>query len=88
MTRQEIHDRVRDWNGLVAVTDRVAYVRDDGQRVAVRTRARAQVLGDLTPAVWLDGVCGSVSLDRVAALIHGIDPVGPSEKSRTSADPS
>ena len=56
---------VERWNHRVKVGAPVTYRRDDGTKVETKTRSPAEVLGNHTPVIWLDGIHGCVALDRV-----------------------
>lgn len=57
--------KVGIWNRHHPVGTPCVYTNDLGVETASRTRSEAMVLGGHTAVVWIDGVSGCVSLDRV-----------------------
>lgn len=53
------------WNAANPVGTRVVLRKDLGTEVNTRTRSVAEVLSGHSAVVWLEGVTGCYSLDRV-----------------------
>ena len=53
------------FNKLHPVGSTVTYVDDSGEPVITNVKHPAEVMGSHTPVVWLKGVSGAYSLDRV-----------------------
>lgn len=53
------------WNSVYPVGTSVDYRRDDGSTFATKTRTEASVLSGHTAVVWVDGIAGCVSLERI-----------------------
>ena len=59
-------ERVAAFNAKVIVGGEVNVVLESGEVLRTRTRSRAQVLATGEPAVWLEGLTGSFTLDVVS----------------------
>jgi hypothetical protein len=61
---------VDGWNGHVEVGAPVRYWRGarEGEGLLGRTRSTAQLLGDHTPVVWIEGCSGCIALTHVELL--------------------
>lgn len=58
------------WNDENPPGTAVIVVKDDGTRSNMKTTSLAVVLGGHTPVVWLDGISGCYSLDRVVGKVE------------------
>jgi hypothetical protein len=59
--------KVRVFNQRHPVGSSVAIIKDDGEVVETTIVRRADILSGLVPVVWLDGITGAYSFDRVVA---------------------
>ncbi len=58
--------QVNDWNSAHPLPGVPVIVKlDDGSEKATRTQSEAQILGDHSAVIWLDGISGCYALDRV-----------------------
>lgn len=58
---------VKKWTGIPVGTA-VRVTMDDGTARNTKTRSAAQMLGDHTAVIWLDGITGCYALERVRVL--------------------
>lgn len=42
--------------------------KDDGITVDTKTRSEAELLGEHTPVIWVEGIAGAYALDRCKPL--------------------
>jgi hypothetical protein len=69
VTRSErLQKTVDEFNARTKLGDRVTVRRDDGTVMITRTRSIAHLLGFHTPVIWLEGISGAYSLDRVSPI--------------------
>ncbi len=59
---------VKEWNKLHGIGCKVEVTRDLGETQQTTTRSEAQMLGDHTAVIWLDGISGCYALERVKAI--------------------
>lgn len=58
--------QVADWNTAHPLPGVPVIVKlDDGTERATRTQSEAQILGGHSAVIWLDGISGAYSLNRV-----------------------
>jgi hypothetical protein len=60
---------VDKWNAKWPVGKSVLVKRDDGSITLTRSRSRAQLLGGHTAVIWVEGIAGAYSLERVEAVL-------------------
>jgi glutaredoxin len=60
--------RVNSWNKRVSVGDKVIVHLDSGKERETTTRSKAQLLANKVPVIWLNGIHGCYSLDRVERI--------------------
>ena len=53
------------WNSENPPGTAVIVIKDDGTHIHTKTTSQAELLGGHTPVVWLDGISGCYSLNRV-----------------------
>ena len=56
---------VADWNRANAVGANVIVTKDDGTEFPTITKTQAQLMGGHSAVIWLEGISGAYSLDRV-----------------------
>lgn len=59
--------QVENWNLKHQVGTDVTVRKDSGEVVVTKTRSQAQVLSGHSAVIWLEGIAGCYSLDRVEA---------------------
>jgi len=70
----QLRTRVDAWNEANRIGTPVEYRRDNGSIMRTATRTRAEVLGDHTAIIWLEGVTGSTDLEWRDARTASRDP--------------
>jgi len=64
-TPKRVEAKVERWNRRYPVGTPVIVQRDNGDLYTTRTRSEASLLPSGTAVIWVDGISGCYSLDRV-----------------------
>lgn len=59
---------VANWNRHFPPGTAVQVRKDDGITVDTKTRSEAELLGEHTPVIWVEGIAGAYALDRCKPL--------------------
>jgi hypothetical protein len=68
---RRLERQVKEWNRDCPVGTPVTVSRDDGSEFETKTRSAARVLSGHTAVIWVDGIAGCYSLDRVRRRTPG-----------------
>jgi hypothetical protein len=66
MSMARARGMVNEWNKKHPIGTAVVATRDDGEELPTKTRSEAKLLGGVTAVIWLEGIPGGYSLDRVS----------------------
>ena len=58
-------EMVLQWNQTYPVGTPITVTKDNGDQLRTITRSSAQMLGGHTPVIWVKGIAGCYSLERV-----------------------
>lgn len=65
---KSLNAAVERFNCEMPVGSLVSVRRDNGDVVATRVRARAEVLGGHSAVAWFDGIAGCYAIDRAMSM--------------------